>query len=193
VVPIFETTPQSPGRTYRWICFAPTYKYRPFPTLSPFFTTTEPEAAPARGLILYSYHEAQSGPIPVEAVKRFGAWAKQRLRSANDPFGLLPESAATRYWQDNNADLKQLLGYLALGALVIGAVVLCIYLAPILFPEAALLAEAVTAPALATVARGAVLVEKFATVLPTTLALAQTALRSAINVGSNLQFVPAQP
>lgn len=196
IVPLFPNTGVGPPDVFRWICFAQTYIFRPYPIATSFVTTAEPDTSPARGLILYSYHEAQSGAIPVEVLKRFAAWVKNRLRSANDPFGLLPATDANRYWQENNDDLKRILAYLAIGVLAIGVIALSIYLAPILFPlEAAALASAGIGSSLALAARGAVLVEQFSVALPGTIMVAQTAVNAAINIGggaSNMQVVPAR-
>lgn len=194
IVPLFLKTDSIEAGTYRWICFAPTYLYRPYPLPSLLGTSPEPETAPARGLILYSYHEAKTGAIPVEVVKRFAQWLRQRPRAANDPFGLLPTSAVDQYWRTNTKDLQELLGFLALGILAVGVVALAIYLAPILFPaEGALLIEAGAATSAGLIARGATMVNSFATALPATLVTTQTAISSAINIGGGLtQITPGR-
>ena len=191
-IPIFGSANASPLNRYRWICFAQTYIYRPFPTPSPFFTTPEPEAAPARGLILYSYHETNdTGLVPVEVIKKYGAWLRQQANNQKVALQLLPVSTSTQYWQQNTTDLQQFLTYLAIGAVVVGAVVLAFYLAPILFPaEALLLTEAATAPAMALTANGANLVQQFSAALPVILGVTQTAINSAVNVGGSLHMLP---
>jgi hypothetical protein len=50
---------------------------------------------------------------------------------------LLPLPEMTRYWQDNNNDLKIMLGYLALVPVVVAVIALAIYFAPLIAGAAA--------------------------------------------------------
>jgi hypothetical protein len=141
VVPIFQDTARvmaaGADAKYRWICFAPTYAYRPFPSGGLLGTSSEPEMAPARGLIVYSYHQANfPEAVPKSVVERFKEWLTQQQRRYQR-LELLPLPEMTRYWQDNNSDLKIMLGYLALATVAVAVVVLAIYFAPLIAGAAA--------------------------------------------------------
>lgn len=145
MVPILAQSAAKNPSTYRWICFGPTYKYRPVPA-GPFLTTTEPETSPARGLILYSYHEMESDAVPKEVLERFKRWA-ERQSVLTPRLDLLPTLLVTQYWKDNNDDLKRLLGFAAIVTLSVAIVVLAVYLAPVVFGAAAATISELTATA----------------------------------------------
>ena len=185
IVPIFpEGGLREPASsTYRWICFAPTYKYRPMGVASPFITNVEPDESPAKGLILYSLHQVNSGtPVTSEVLKKLREWTAQRIKQQNLGLQLLPVPEITRYWQDNRSDLNQFLGWVALGSIAVAVVALAIYFAPVVVPTATSLlfnlaaaeGEALLAPAvIASLARS----------LPPLLQLSRTMVNTAINVG----------
>lgn len=167
--------------TYRWICFAPTYQYRPMPF---FDTQYEDINARARGLILYSYHEATTGsPVPVEVFVKLSKWLEQQKRRETR-LELLPLGDYTRYWQDNRSDLKVLLGYLAVGITAVAVVALAIWLAPVVAGTAATLlsqlALAATADAIA-VEMG-VVIAALSNALPPLMRTAHNILSSANNM-----------
>lgn len=189
IVPIFQPVSSTPYATYRWICFAPTYTFRPMP-IGPFSTGVEPENAPARGLIVYSYHEAASpAGVPHEVIVRIREWAKQQARR-EQRLELLPISDVTRYWEDNTADLKKLLAYAAGATLAVAAVVLAIYLAPVIIGgAAAYLTELAAAASLgALFARSAAIVAAISTYVPAILRFTQTLLTSARASGTRYGY-----
>lgn len=191
VVPLFPSSGQDPSSvTYRWICFAPTYAFRPMP-IGPF-ATAEPETSPTRGLIVYSYHEAKSRQqVPDAIFRRFRDWAAQQER-ARLTLQLLPMPVATQYWQDNNDDLKALLGYLALGTAAVALVVLAVYLAPIVAGSAAAVLSSLSAAASveSLIAGSAAIVAAISAALPQIMRTAQTVLNAATSLGPRFAIVP---
>ncbi|WP_353189755.1 hypothetical protein [Pandoraea pnomenusa] len=191
IVPIFQDVSTSAPSAYRWICFGPTYNYRPMP-IPPFINGMEPEEAPARGLIAYSYHQTSSAQgVPEEVYKRFAAWARQQQRQWQR-LELLPTPEVTRYWQDNNADLKKILAYAAVATLAVAIVVAAIYLAPIMIGSAQVyltgLATAASVDAL--VANSAAIIAAISSAVPATLNFARTAMTAAANAGPQISFQP---
>ncbi|MGH6794744.1 MAG: hypothetical protein ACREDM_09070 [Methylocella sp.] len=192
VVPIFQDPKAiTPNSKYRWICFAPTYKYRPFPFGGMLGSTGEPEMAPARGLIAYSYHQANTPQaVPEEVVQRFKEWLKQQQRRYQR-LELLPLPEMSRYWQDNNDDLKIMLSFLALATAAVVVVVLAIYLAPIVAGAAA---SGLTALGAATSieaigAQSAALVALISATVPQTMTFSRTAVQSVANLDPQLRIV----
>ncbi|QCR35703.1 hypothetical protein [Nissabacter sp. SGAir0207] len=184
IVPLFPQAGSATAATrYRWICFGSTYQYRPMPF---FGAVNEPPEMPARGLILYTYHEApiEGAQVPSEVFIKMRQWLEQRKR-AYARLELLPVQEYTQYWQQNRSDLKQLLGYLAAGVAVVAVVALAIYLAPLIAGSAAaLLSElAVAASAEAMIAQGTAVAAALSTFLPQIMRTAQTAVGSAANLG----------
>ena len=115
--------------TYRWLCYAPTYNYRPMPIAG---ISGEPENAEARGLIAYSYHEYTAGSaVPVEVFQRMQEWLRAQQR-AKMRLELLPMPAYKQYWDDNKNDLRLLLKYLAIGVVAVAVVAAAIYFAPLM-------------------------------------------------------------
>jgi hypothetical protein len=182
IVPIFPETGTSIASTnYRWICFAPTYTYRPMPIGN---MVLEPETAPARGLIAYSFHEFTGGAsVPVSVFVRFQKWAEQQAR-AMTRLELLPTPVYTQYWRDNSDDLKLLLGYLGLGVLAIAVVALAIYLAPVIAGSAVALLRgmAAAASAEAFAAASATFIATLSNFLPQILRTTHTALNAATSL-----------
>jgi len=193
IVPIFHDTAREAGppARFRWICFGPTYRYRPF---FGGFAVPEPESAPARGLILYSYHEAhQPQGVPLEVLVRFREWARQQQRRYQR-LELLPTPEVSRYWQDNNDDLKQLLGYVALATAAVAIVVIAIYLAPVVASAAsAALAQLGAGAALDFLAvNAAALIAMISANVPQIMNFARTAVQSATNFGPRFGYAFGQ-
>jgi hypothetical protein len=195
LVPIFQDYSRvmatAPDAKYRWICFAPTYKYRPFPFGGVLGSTSEPEMAPARGLIVYSYHQANTPQaVPKEVFKRFEKWLEQQQRRYQR-LELLPLPEISRYWQDNNDDLKVMLSFLALATAAVVVVVLAIYLAPIVAGAAAsgltALGAATSIEAIA--AQSAALVALISATVPQIMTLSRTAVQSVANLDPQLRIV----
>jgi hypothetical protein len=188
VVPIFQEVTTAAPSTYRWICFGPTYKYRPMP-LGPFLTP-EPELAPARGLIAYSYHQASRPQgVPHEVIVRFREWARQKARQVQR-LELLPTPEVSRYWTENNDDLKRILAYAAAVTVAVAVVVLAIYLAPIMAgAAAAYLTELAAAASLeAIMANSAAIVTAISSTVPAILNFARTAMTAASSAGPRLGY-----
>ncbi len=193
IVPIFNdvTREVTVPQRFRWICFGPTYRYRP---ILGGFAAPEPETAPARGLILYSYHEAsQPQGVPQEVLRRFRDWAKQQQRRYQR-LELLPTPEMSRYWQDNNDDLKQLLGYVALATTAVAVVVLAIYLAPLVAGAAtAALTQLGAGAALDFIAvNAAALVAMISANVPQIMNFARSAVQSATSFGPRFGYAFAQ-
>lgn len=189
IVPILHDTAREvgPPARFRWICFGPTYRYRPF---IGGFSVAEPETAPARGLILYSYHEAhQPQGVPKEVLIRFREWARQQQRRYQR-LELLPTPEVSRYWQDNNDDLKQLLGYVALATAAVAVVVFAIYLAPIIASAAtATLAQLGAGATLDVIAaNAATLIAMISASVPQIMNFARTAVQSATSFGPRFGY-----
>ncbi|WP_147197107.1 hypothetical protein [Pantoea sp. CCBC3-3-1] len=184
IVPIF---PQ-PGTAiasfkYRWICFGPTYNYRPMPIGN--FQLEDP-ASPARGLILYSYHEAVRGaPVPVEVFEKLTKWLEEQ-KKRETRLELLPLGDYHQYWRDNSADLKRMLGYLAVGVTAVAVVALAIFLAPVVAGAASALLSnlALAATAEATALEMGAVIAALSNTLPALMRTAHNILSSANNMGS---------
>jgi hypothetical protein len=195
VVPIFLDNAQAtnPGTKYRWICFGPTYQYRPYPFGGFIPTAVEPEASPARGLIVYSYHQS-NGPqgVPKDVVDRFKDWAEKQKRRYQR-LELLPLPEVARYWQDNDADLKRMLGYIALATVAVAAVVLAIYLAPLVVGAAsALLVDLGAAAALDVIAvQAAALIAAVSANVPQIMNFARMTVQSIVNLDPQARFATA--
>lgn len=184
VVPIFQTVTSAAPSTYRWICFGPTYQYRPMP-IGPFVSTPEPEMAPARGLIAYSYHQTSSPKaVPHEVIVRFREWARMQAR-VSSRLELLPTPAITNYWQNNNDDLKIMLGYIAGATAAVAVIVAAIYLAPIIAgAAAAVLTELAAAASLeALIASSSAIVAAISATVPYILNFARTTITAISNLG----------
>lgn len=193
VVPVFQDPDAvtMPGTAFRWICFAPTYQYRPQP-FGPMLTGMEPEAAPARGLIVYSFHQASSMVgVPREVILRFRDWARARAR-ASMRLELLPTPEIARYWQDNDEDLKVMLGYIAAATFAVAVVVVAIYLAPVVVGAAAayLTELAAAASVEAVTVNSAAIVAAVSATVPQILNFARTTMTDATNLGPQLRFAP---
>jgi len=187
VVPIFTDTSaamnSSPDAQYRWICFAPTYKYRPFPFGGMLAGAVEPESAPARGLIVYSYHQANTrAGVPKAVVERFKDWLKKQQRRYQR-LELLPLPEVSRYWQDNNDDLKIMLAYVALATVAVAVVVLAIYLLPLVAGAAgASLTALSTATSIEAVgAQAGALIGLISANVPQIMNLSRTTVQSVAN------------
>lgn len=189
VVPIFQEVASAAPSSYRWICFRPTYRYRPMPP-GPYLSTAEPELAPARGLIVYSYHQASPPQgVPHEVLVRFREWARQKARQLQR-LELLPTPEVGRYWQDNNNDLKAILGYAAVATLAVATIVLAIYLAPIIAGAAAtyLTELAAVASLDAIAANSGVIIAAISSTVPASLNFARTVMTAATASGPRLAF-----
>lgn len=192
VVPIFLDTAAAtkPGTKYRWICFGPTYKYRPFPFGGLLGSAAEPESAPARGLIVYSYHEAGSqAAVPKEVVDRFRDWVRQQQRRYQR-LELLPTPEVNRYWKDNNDDLNAMLGYIAVATVAVAAVVLAIYLAPLVAGAAATLLVDLGAVAAidAIGVQAAALIAAISASVPQIMNFSRMAVQSIANLDPQMRF-----
>jgi hypothetical protein len=192
VVPIFLDTAAAtkPDTKYRWICFGPTYKYRPFPFGGLLGGAAEPASAPARGLIVYSYHEAASpAAVPKDVVDRFKDWVRQQ-QNRYQRLELLPLPEVNRYWKDNNEDLKRMLGYFALATVAVATLVLAIYLAPLVVGAAAALLVDLGAVAAidALAVQAAALIATISANVPQVMNFARMAVQSIANLDPQLRF-----
>ncbi|PLR30904.1 hypothetical protein CYR40_15105 [Chimaeribacter arupi] len=184
IVPLFPEAGTSTASTrFRWICFGPTYRYRPMPFAG---IVNEPPEAPARGLLLYSYHEAgiNEVAVPEQVFVNMRKWLANQQRLATR-LELLPLNSYTQYWQQNPDDLKRLLGYLAVGVAAVAVVALAVWLAPVIAGSAAaLLSEmAVAASAEAMIAQGTAVAAALSHFLPQIMRTAQMAIGAAASLG----------
>jgi hypothetical protein len=184
IVPLFPEAGTATASTrFRWLCFGPTYQYRPMPFAG---IVSEPPESPARGLLLYSYHEAgiNEVAVPQEVFIKMRKWLADKQRAALR-LELLPLNSYTQYWQQNPDDLKRLVGYLAVGVAAVAVVALAVWLAPVIAGSAAaLLSEmAVAASAEAMIAQGTAVAAALSTFLPQIMRTAQMAIGAAANLG----------
>jgi len=185
IVPIFpESGMAREPSIYRWLCYAPTYKYRPMSIASPFVTNVEPDSSPAKGLILYSVHQSGNPDVaPDKVFKKVRQWAEQQRRREGLGPQLLPIPAATRYWQDNRRDLSQFLAWLGLGAVGVAVVVLAIYLAPALLGGGAAMLFQMGGAVDGVGLLAPPVIAALANYLPRLLLAARTMIDTAITVG----------
>ena len=184
IVPLFPEAGTATASTrFRWLCFGPTYQYRPMPFAG---IVNEPPESPARGLLLYSYHEAgiNEAAVPQEVFVKMRKWLADKQR-ASARLELLPLHSYTQYWQQNPDDLKRLLGYLAVGVAAVAVVALAVWLAPVIAGSAAaLLSEmAVAASAEAMIAQGTAVAAALSSFLPQIMRTAQSAIGAAASLG----------